>query len=173
VRRLVTGVDASGRSTFVAVGPSPSVRAPKERPGYVVTDLWRTTETPARIDAPDSIDEHVGIRPPALGSVVRIIDFPPDPADPAEFARGVQATFARTFGNDAHRDGEGDPSMHTTESIDYAILLAGELVAVMDDGEQVMRPGDVLVQRGTRHGWRNRSGAMARIAFVLIDGTRS
>lgn len=161
-----------GRSTFVAVGASPSVRAPAERPGYVVTDLWRTTETPARIDALDSIDAHVGIRPPALGSVVRIIDFPPDPADPAEFARGLQATFARTFGNDAHRDGEGDPSMHTTESIDYAILLAGELVAVMDDGEQVMRPGDVLVQRGTRHGWRNRSGAMARIAFVLIDGTR-
>ncbi|MEZ2299385.1 cupin domain-containing protein [Variovorax sp. RCC_210] len=173
VRRLVTGVDAAGRSTFVAVGPSPSVRAPSERPGYVVTDLWRTTETPARIDAPDSVDKHVGIRPPVHGSVVRIIDFPPDPVDPAEFARGVQATFTRTFGNDAHRDGEGDPSMHTTESIDYAILLAGELVAVMDDGEQVMRPGDVLVQRGTRHGWRNRSGAMARIAFVLIDGTRS
>jgi len=172
IRRLVTGVDANGRSTFESVGASPTVRTGAERPGYCVTELWRTTEAPARIDVADSITEHAGIRPPAAGSVLRIIDFPPDPVDPAEFARGVQATFARTFGNDAHRDGEGDPAMHTTDSVDYAILLAGELVALMDEGEQVMRPGDVLIQRGTRHGWRNRSKAMARIAFVLIDGRR-
>jgi hypothetical protein len=172
IRRLVTAIDAEGRSTFQSVGPSPTTRTSDARPGYLVTEIWRTNETPARIEAPDTIAEHVGIRPPSGGSVLRIIDFPPDPTDPEEFARGVQATFARTFGNDAHRDGKGDPAMHTTDSIDYAILLAGELVALMDDGEHVMRPGDVLIQRGTRHGWRNRSKEMARIAFVLIDGHR-
>jgi uncharacterized cupin superfamily protein len=59
-----------------------------------------------------------------------------------------------------------------TETIDYAILLQGELVATMDEGETVMRAGDVLIQRGTNHAWANRSKEIARIAFILIDGRR-
>ena len=62
--------------------------------------------------------------------------------------------------------------MHTTDTIDYAIVLAGEIWAVMDRDETLMRTGDILIQRGTAHGWENRSGEMARVAFVLIDGTR-
>ena len=62
--------------------------------------------------------------------------------------------------------------MHTTDTIDYAIVLAGEIWAVMDRDETLMRTGDILIQRGTAHGWENRSDEMARIAFVLIDGTR-
>jgi uncharacterized cupin superfamily protein len=60
--------------------------------------------------------------------------------------------------------------MHKTETVDYAIVLAGEITAVMDDGETVLKAGDILVQRGTNHGWANRSGKPCRIAFVLIDG---
>ncbi|WJJ92553.1 cupin domain-containing protein [Neopusillimonas aromaticivorans] len=59
--------------------------------------------------------------------------------------------------------------MHRTHSIDYAIVISGEIYALMDDGETLMRPGDVLVQRGTNHGWSNRSDAPALVAFVLID----
>jgi uncharacterized cupin superfamily protein len=62
--------------------------------------------------------------------------------------------------------------MHRTETVDYAIVLEGEIYAVMDEGEALMRAGDVLIQRGTNHAWANRSGRTARIAFVLIDGTR-
>ena len=62
--------------------------------------------------------------------------------------------------------------MHVTDTIDYAILLQGELVAIMDEGETVMRAGDILIQRGTNHAWANRSGAIARIAFILVDGRR-
>ena len=62
--------------------------------------------------------------------------------------------------------------MHTTQTVDYAIVLEGEIYAVMDEGETLMRAGDVLVQRGTNHAWANRSANTARIAFVLIDGTR-
>ena len=60
--------------------------------------------------------------------------------------------------------------MHRTTTVDYAILLSGEMVAVMDAGEVVMRAGDVLIRRGTNHAWSNRSDKPARIAFVLIDG---
>jgi len=62
--------------------------------------------------------------------------------------------------------------MHLTDTIDYAILLQGELVAIMDEGETVMRAGDILIQRGTNHAWANRSDAVARIAFILVDGRR-
>ncbi len=62
--------------------------------------------------------------------------------------------------------------MHRTESVDYAIILEGEIWAVMDKNETLMRTGDVLVQRGTNHAWANRSDNTARIAFVLLDGKR-
>jgi uncharacterized cupin superfamily protein len=62
--------------------------------------------------------------------------------------------------------------MHRTETVDYAIVLEGEIWAVMDEDETLLRAGDVLIQRGTNHAWANRSGATARIAFVLIDGAR-
>jgi uncharacterized cupin superfamily protein len=62
--------------------------------------------------------------------------------------------------------------MHTTDTVDYAIILEGEIWALMDEGETLMRAGDVLIQRGTNHAWANRSAKTARIAFVLIDGKR-
>jgi uncharacterized cupin superfamily protein len=60
--------------------------------------------------------------------------------------------------------------MHRTETIDYGIILQGEITLLMDEGETIVRAGDVIVQRGTNHGWANRSYANCRIAFVLIDG---
>jgi uncharacterized cupin superfamily protein len=59
--------------------------------------------------------------------------------------------------------------MHKTQTVDYALMLQGELVAIMDEEETVLRAGDVLIQRGTNHAWANRSGQPARIAFILID----
>jgi quercetin dioxygenase-like cupin family protein len=73
--------------------------------------------------------------------------------------------------SDAHREikpGE-HPGMHRTQTVDYALMLQGELVAIMDEEETVLRAGDVLIQRGTNHAWANRSGQPARIAFILID----
>jgi uncharacterized cupin superfamily protein len=104
--------------------------------------------------------------------VVRIIDIPPEPEDPQELARAVGAVFAAHFGDADRAHGGGaskHPGMHRTRTVDYAILIEGELVAIMDEGETVMRPGDVLIQRGTNHAWSNRSGKLCRIAFILID----
>lgn len=77
------------------------------------------------------------------------------------------------FADAKHNPSSGrHPGMHVTDTIDYAILLQGELVAIMDEGETVMRAGDILIQRGTNHAWANRSGEIARIAFILVDGKR-
>jgi hypothetical protein len=173
IRRVVTGDDAKGNSRIVEDAPVTSVRNVPARPGYRAVNVWRTEETPARIRAGDAVAKHEGILPPRNGTILRIIDFPPEPRDEAELRRQLDATFGGIYKDAAHDRRAGKhPGMHRTETVDYAIVLEGEIWAVMDEGETLLRAGDVLVQRGTNHAWANRSERTARIAFVLIDGTR-
>ena len=173
IRRIVTEDDAGGRSRIAEDAPASAIRTVAERPGYRAVNVWRTEETPAEINSPDTTAHHRGILPPANGSILRIIDFPPEPADPVERKRRIQATFGGIFSDATHDKREGaHPGMHRTRTVDYAIVLEGEIWAVMDEGETLMRAGDVLIQRGTNHAWANRSKRTARIAFVLIDGKR-
>ena len=172
IRRIVTGLDADGRSRIVEDAPATSIRTVAERPGYRAVNVWRTEETPARIGALDTTSGHKGILPPKNGTILRIIDFPPEPKDPQELNRMLHATFGGIYDDAAHDKGARHPGMHTTETVDYAIILEGEIWAVMDEGETLMRAGNVLIQRGTNHAWANRSAKTARIAFVLIDGKR-
>lgn len=170
IRRVVTADDAQGRSFIAEDGPSPAVRLVAERPGYRVTNLWRTTGLDAGVDAPDSISEHQGVSPPKGGTVLRIIDFPPEPGDPRELERMLHATFGAMYRDARHAPRPGEhPGMHRTDTVDYAIVLEGEVVAIMDQQETALRCGDVLIQRGTNHAWANRSGRPARVAFVLVD----
>jgi hypothetical protein len=173
IRRIVTGDDAKGRSRIIEDGPAPSVRTVAARPGYRAVNVWRTEESPARINATDTTGQHQGISPPKNGNILRIIDFPPEPSDPAKLKEMLDSTFGGIYKDAAHDKRPGvHPGMHRTETLDYAIVLEGEIYAIMDEGETLMRTGDVLIQRGTNHAWANRSGRTARIAFVLIDGMR-
>ena len=173
IRRIVTADGAGGRSRIAEDAPAGAIRTVAERPGYRSVNVWRTEATPAKISSPDTAPAHQGILPPKNGSILRVIDFPPEPADPAERKRRIQATFGGIFSDATHDKRAGaHPGMHRTETLDYAILLEGEIWALMDEGETLMRAGDVLIQRGTNHAWANRSSRTARIAFVLIDGTR-
>jgi quercetin dioxygenase-like cupin family protein len=146
-RRVVTGHDARGTSVFVSDGPVPV--AATTPGGSLFYELWATETTPAPIDAEpvdagqaDPAAGPLAVAPAPNGTKVRINELPP---------------------------GAGSP-MHRTRTVDYGIVLDGEVVLVLDDGETVLRAGDVVVQRGTNHRWENRSGATARVAFVLIDG---
>jgi hypothetical protein len=173
VRRIVTGINSAGRSCIVEDGVSPAMQLMPGRKGYRNNNLWRTSGSPAPVDAPDSVLDHRGVLPPPRGTVLRVIDIPPESADPEEVKRQTAAVFAAMF-PDAHHNAEHarHPGMHATDTIDYAILLQGELVAILEDGETLMRAGDILIQRGTNHAWANRSKTVARIAFILIDGSR-
>lgn len=171
IRRIVTGHDAEGRSIIAEDAPAKSVRSVPERPGYRAVNVWRTEESPAKVDAPDTIAAHAGILPPKRGTILRIIDFPPEPQDARELERRLHATFGGIYQDAQHDKRRGrHPGMHRTLTVDYAIVLEGEIWAVMEQGETLMRAGDVLIQRGTNHAWANRSAKTARIAFVLIDG---
>jgi hypothetical protein len=170
VRRIVTAIDDRGRSYIAEDGPSPAVQTMAGREGYRNNNLWRTVGSPAQVSAPDSSIEHRGVLPPPGGTVLRVIDIPPEAKDPEERLRQTKAVFAAMFADAHHNPADArHPGMHETATIDYAIVLHGELVAIMDEGETLMRAGDVLIQRGTNHAWANRSDSIARIAFILID----
>jgi hypothetical protein len=170
IRRIVTGDGPDGKSRVIEDAPAASIRTVAARPGYRAVNVWRTAESPAKIDAGDTTAEHKGILPPKRGTILRIIDFPPEPKDPEELKRRLHATFGGIFTDADHDKQARHPGMHRTQTVDYAIVLEGEIWSVMDEGETLMRAGDVLIQRGTNHAWANRSDSTARIAFVLIDG---
>lgn len=171
VRRVVTGHNSHGKSVFIFDGTAPHVY--QRSPGStLVTELWDTTNTPASNwgDA-DSTLRAFRLPPPKNGSVFRIISYPPD----SERLEGLQKEHASHTDDGSgraaaiDRSGARHPGFHKTASIDYAIVLSGEIYAMMDEGEVLLRPGDVLVQRGTNHTWSNRNAEPAVLAFVLID----
>ena len=164
VRRIVTGHDQVGQSVIEADAPSPHVVHLNEAKSLIWVELWRTMGSPARIDDPDMCAE-MQLRPSPGGTVLRMMQFPPE----AELD-GFVPTDVLEKSAFEHQDSSIHPSMHKTRTVDYAIVLKGEIWAIMEKGEALMRPGDVLVQRGTNHAWSNRSDEPCIIVFVLIDG---
>ncbi len=152
LRRVVTGHDADGVSTVVSEGPPPRTTY-IERAGVMFAEIWSTAAAPAPLSGqePDPIDGPVQLPPPSAGTRIRINDFQP-----------------------GHLQDDGRQSRwHRTETVDYGIMISGELVLMLEDREVALRPGDVVVQRGTNHAWANRTDQVARMAFVLIDGGSS
>ncbi len=175
VRRVVTGHDAGGKAVVISDGPAPFVHVNALDPEWYSTDIWRTGETPARI-ARAAAESTLGPRrqlPQRRGTVLRINHFPPETEavgkmDPEASRRAFAALGneqAATFGR-----GGRHPLMHRTETIDYAIVLSGEITMVLDGADVLLKAGDVVVQCGTNHAWSNRSKAPCVVAFVLIDG---
>jgi hypothetical protein len=172
-RRIITGHDAQGRSIILSDTISPHVMAIMEQPNFAVTDFWKTFATPADNSAGSERDPcatPIQVAPPTSGSVFRVVQFPPDRDWAAKAAAMGGSVPLDETAKSATTDGEvRHAHMHRTRSIDYAIVLSGEIWAIMDVGETKMVAGDVLVQRGTNHAWANRSNAPCVMAFVLID----
>jgi mannose-6-phosphate isomerase-like protein (cupin superfamily) len=175
VRRVVTGHDDSGRAVVLSDGPPPHVTRPPQQPGLAFHELWNTRACPAPVTAtePEPTDLHRDTAPPAHGTVIRIVDIPPEGRDgPAFDKETARALFERVglAENAEHTIPGRHPLMHRTESIDYGIVLDGEVVLLLDDEEVALKTGDVVVQRGTIHAWANRSPRSVRMLFVLTDG---
>lgn len=177
VRRVVTGHDADGRAIIQEDGPVSRVQRVGGEIGPIFHEVWNTTQTPAPIDAASGEPDEGGITlaPPKGGTRIRILDIPPEGDGIREMtAEEAKAHFAEVGAGSASAHGGQNSRhalMHRTETIDYGIVLDGELVLIMDEGETTVRAGDIVIQRGTNHGWSNRSDRNCRIAFILIDGT--
>lgn len=143
IRRIVTGHDANGKATVWIDGPATNHRFPDER--LSSTLMWLTDSTPTDY----TIEEDTGSR---------IVGTPPPPGGTRFIIIELQP------GNAYH-------GQHRIDTVDYCICLSGEIEMLLDEEVVKMSPGDVLIQRGTRHAWLNRGTQPARLACVLIDGT--
>jgi hypothetical protein len=176
VRRVVTGHDREGRAIIQQDGPVPRVQRIGGPHGPLFYEIWNTRATPALIDraSGEPAEEGIQLAPPKGGTRLRILDIPPDDASFASLTpEQIHAHFAEVAAADApaHAGAASRHAfMHRTQTIDYGIVLEGELTLIMDVGETVVRAGDIVIQRGTSHGWANRSNRHCRIAFILIDG---
>ncbi|HET9093913.1 MAG TPA: cupin domain-containing protein [Solirubrobacteraceae bacterium] len=142
-RRVVTAHDRAGRGVIRGDGPPPASRRLAD--GTIFHDLWTTAASPPSIAAtePEPIGAGEPLGPPPAGTRVRIVDLPPGARSP----------------------------MHRTESVDYGVVLEGEVTLVLDGGsDTTLGPGELIVQRGTDHAWENRSAGWTRILFVLVAG---
>ncbi len=164
VRRMVTGHDAQGRSVFV----EDSTTVMKG----MLHELWVTNSTPARYGGEPNLGPlPVDLEPPPSGTVVRFVRLPPAAAmSREELDKTYTQAFADMHAAHTRVDTGRHPAMHKTRTVDYGILLSGEVTLLLDVGERKLKPFDVVIQRGTNHGWVNHGSEPALIAFMLIDG---
>ncbi len=143
VRRVITGHDANNTAKVILDAPAANTKAPRE--GVASTLMWCTDAMPADIAVGENAEDMgariLGTAPPENGSRFIVM----------EFAPGIVS------------------EMHRTETVDYIVVLSGEIDMDMDQSSVTLRAGDVMVQRGTNHAWVNRSAAPARLAIVLMD----
>jgi mannose-6-phosphate isomerase-like protein (cupin superfamily) len=168
IRRVVTTHDASGAAVVLVDGIAQNRRA---RPDGLTasTLLWVTDSTPARFSGTrDLADVKIGVPPPPGGSIFRIVDFGPERAGAPLDHATLMREMGITHGTEGRRPPR-HPAMHWTSSVDYAIVMSGEIDMLLDDSEVHLTAGDVVVQQGTNHAWVNRGTAPCRIAFILID----
>ena len=148
IRRVVTGHDAGGKSVVVSDGAPPQ-KHEMRRPaiGADFFEMWKeSSEVPLLASVPEGEPNDRGFSlMPASGHLVRIIDVYP------------------------LKDGGERTVMHRTKSLDYAVVIEGEVVLIFEDSEVVLRKSDVVIQRGTNHAWENRSDSIARMAFFHVN----
>ncbi|MBI4207925.1 MAG: cupin domain-containing protein [Betaproteobacteria bacterium] len=175
VRRVVTGHDRNGKAIVISDGPAPAVRTNPLRPGHVSMDLWKTAASPVILNnaEPDPTLGPRQIHPPRNGTIIRISEIAPetdairnlDSQQAREVFKSMGNEGASTFGR-----GGRHPFMHRTETLDYAVVLSGEIDLLLDDQDVHLKAGDVVIQRGTNHAWSNRSNKPCRMLYILIDG---
>jgi quercetin dioxygenase-like cupin family protein len=143
IRRVITGHDGKNVAKVILEGRAANTKTPRE--GVASTLMWCSDAMPADISIGEKVEDMgariLGTAPPENGSRFIVM----------EFAAGVES------------------EMHRTETIDYIVMLDGEIDMDMDDSTVKLRAGDIMVQRGTNHAWVNRSKAPARMAIVLLD----
>ena len=159
IRRVVTGHDGDGRSVVVFNDVHDYQRR---------IQIWTTEGSPADNTGPvtDAAQRETRLEAPPQGSMFWLVELPPSQEIAPE---AVAATAERLAAEGAVTHSDSRPGMHTTRTIDYMVVLDGEVTLLLDEGEVTLHKYDTVVQRGTAHHWENRGSEPARLAFVLLD----
>lgn len=168
IRRIVTGHNAQGRSIVSFEGDAPNFMDSAAWPGARVTELWVTEETP--VDNTGDVDR--GARPirhdpTPGGTIFRVVEIPPEAQSSIDTAAAFSELGSQRV--PTAEDSARHASMHATDSVDYLVVISGELWMLMEEGEVLLRPGDCIVQRGSKHAWSNRGEVPCVMAAVLVD----
>lgn len=174
-RRVVTGHDADGNAVVVSDAPPVLTQLVGGPGGPTFFEVWNTPETPAliQLQPQDTDEDRLVLPPPKNGTRIRVIEFPPESDEIRKLTGAEAAEKFRSMGDEnasTGRKGAAHPLMHRTETLDYGIVLEGEITLVLDREETTISAGDIVIQCGTNHSWANRSDKICRMAFVLIDG---
>lgn len=177
-RRVLTGRDAANKSVFVAVGASPRVITFDTLPGIIFWEMYATDETPALTGRePDPVPALRNLIPGSRGSRFRLVQFPPRPPEArqptaAQIAAMKKEVAEKIPGFGEHFEWDNFP-MHTTDTLDYGVVIRGEIVLELDDGKTThMKQGDCVVQNGTRHRWSNPLAEPCLMCFIMIGAKR-
>jgi len=177
VRRIVTIDDSEGKSLAIADGQSPDTIADPARPGFSSVRIWVTSSAPVMIgDYRDAVVHYPrSLEPPRHGSVCHIVTFPRD----ASFLGRIGSKEVKAFfhvigspGATTYTKNAPHPYMQKTNTLDFCLILEGEITLVLDTQEVHLKAGDTVIQRGTNHAWSNRSNKPCRIAISSHDATR-
>lgn len=165
VRRVVTGLDANNHAVVLFDSLVPLKR---DSPVIASTNFWITDSTPPSLSREDTAGRPIGVSPPDNGTKFRLVEFAP--LDAATEAKLLPEMIMKGVN---HPPVKGipvrHPMMHRTRSLDYAVILSGEIDMMLDDSSVHLRQGDVIVQQATNHGWVNHGSQPCRILFVLMD----
>lgn len=166
-RRVVAGFSSGNRSAVVVDGDTPTRVATE---AYTINQIWQMDALPPHVAAEDASGASVTITPPAGGFIYLVTTFPPD--SEWDMAAGYKDALAASGAAEAHVDGEQIAGLHETDTVDIVTVLSGEMYAVLEEGEVLLRPGDSFVQRGTKHAWSNRGDKPCTIVAVMVGATR-
>lgn len=167
IRRVVTGLDADNKAIVLFDSTLPLNPG---KSGNPAANLWITDSAPAGFSfKDDSATKPIGLSPPDNGTVIRVVEFPP--LNPDSEAKLDPNFMMKVVGDHAPARGlpVKHPLMHRTRTVDYAIIMSGEIDMMLDDKAMHLKAGDVVVQQATNHAWLNRGTAPCRVIFVLMD----
>ena len=172
IRRVVTGHDENGVAVVISDEEATCILNRTNRPGVTLINLWQHDTVPAPMERHDDpVEGPLILHPPKNGAVFRIVQF--DPEDPDQLAKlDGPSAFAEIGAGENVVVGARHPFMHRTDSLDYSIVLSGEIYMMMDEDEFLLRTGDTVVQQGTNHAWSNRGTEPCLIAFILNDAVK-
>jgi mannose-6-phosphate isomerase-like protein (cupin superfamily) len=170
IRRVVTGKDASGKAIAMIDAVATTVHR-REELGVTNTLLWVTDSVPADLsNREDTSNRKIGVVPPPGGTIFRVIEFAPERELKADYETRLRIFQGLGLAPEGHScEKPRDPTMHRTKTIDYALILSGEIDMLLDESEIHLKAGDVVVQRGTNHAWVNRGDRPCQVAFILVD----
>jgi mannose-6-phosphate isomerase-like protein (cupin superfamily) len=170
IRRVVTGKDATGKAIVMIDAVATAVHK-REELGVTNTLLWVTDSSPADVsNQEDAANKKIGVLAPPGGTIFRVVEFAPEGEVKADYEtrlRIFQSIGLAPEGDS--REKPRNPAMHRTKTIDYALILSGEIDMLLDDSEVHLKAGEVVIQRGTNHAWVNRGNQLCQVAFVMVD----